>query len=335
MEEGGRIERRALITPPRFSKPLGHHCPAPSETWSRRSDSNRLPVAYGATALPRRATPAWRRRRESNTFLARLQLAGFPLSYCVIGARARIRTEPYRIKSPAQFHVCFARMAPRRRFERRCRGSEPRSLPLADLGSFGPAARLELASNDLKGRRSTVELRRRMLGSLVTIQVIAGPKPAAVPAGSSRKMVSPDGFEPPAPAFGKRRSSAELRGDWSARRDSNSRSPASKAGGMTWLPYAQTSPQRESNARSSPYQGDALPLCYAGGARGRSRTDSCLVRSEVHVRRAARAELAWAAGFEPAASASRTRRDTKLRYAQLVPLARVERATSHLMRVPL
>jgi hypothetical protein len=52
-----------------------------------------------------------------------------------------------------------------------------------------------------------------MLGSLVSNQVIAGPKPAAVPAGSSRKMVSPDGFEPPAPAFGKRRSSAELRGD--------------------------------------------------------------------------------------------------------------------------
>src|SRR5580704_15591807 len=78
MEEGRRIERRALIGPPRFSGPLAGLPAVPSELSSGRSpraESNRLPADYETAALPTellgRGSEA-RYRTASDAFKARL-----------------------------------------------------------------------------------------------------------------------------------------------------------------------------------------------------------------------------------------------------------------------
>jgi len=83
LEEGGRIERRALITPPRFSGPLGHHCPAPSEIRSPCPDSNRLHPLTKRTLflLSYKGTGDGANRTRS---VALLQSAAFPFGYVVM-----------------------------------------------------------------------------------------------------------------------------------------------------------------------------------------------------------------------------------------------------------
>jgi hypothetical protein len=106
----------------------------------------------------------------------------------------------------------------------------------------------------------------------------------------------------------------------------------------------QWSPQRELNPRSSPYQGDALPLCYTGMSLDRIRTDMGDLEdryTSVVLRGLARSagfepaafglgnrrrfrsgnerrEMVGMPGFEPGSSRSRSERDTKLRHIPMV-----------------
>src|ERR1700680_280301 len=100
MEEGGRIERRALLAPPRFSKPLGHHCPAPSEIWSPCPDSNRLHpltkrklflLSYGG------GDDGVDRTRS----LVHLQCTAFPFGYVVMVRDRRFERRFTRVRAEA------------------------------------------------------------------------------------------------------------------------------------------------------------------------------------------------------------------------------------------
>src|ERR1700681_4406050 len=118
MEEGGRIERRALIAPPRFSGPLGHHCPAPSRIGAFSESRTRvggLRDRCSATELRRRGDDGANRTR----LVALLQSAAFPLGYVVMVRDRRFELRITRVRAEAIPDVSLSRMAPRRRFERR------------------------------------------------------------------------------------------------------------------------------------------------------------------------------------------------------------------------
>ena len=67
--------------------------------WSRWRELNSLPVAYGATALPKRATPAWRRRSELHRRLKLLQSRALLLGYVVMVRDRRFELRIPRVRT--------------------------------------------------------------------------------------------------------------------------------------------------------------------------------------------------------------------------------------------